>query len=310
MALSDYTDWVGDAWDWTKGAASDVGDWIGGKGGHGATYKPSNPYAKPPDSAWNYGEAGGGAANLAAEARARGDVYGLDFAQGFADQAFYDRGPQAVENYELAQREANADAEQQGSLQLAREAAMGNAPSEAAYMMQQGLDQGIAEQQSQVAGARGAGALALAQGNAGGNTAAMNQRAFTEAGRLRANEMAQARGLYGSLAQGYRGAAQNRLGMGNSLAQGNAQMNDAYKMGMGDLGVKYGALGSQYFGQEADIYRGQQASDLAREQAYLNAHLGADAGRLQQDRFNTERSDGLLKDAITFGGSTIYGASK
>lgn len=162
---------------------------------------------------------------------------GMGWAQGQASQ---NRGAQAIEDQILSDREAGMRyGDQLGALQLHREAAMGLAPSQAAYLMQSGLDRSLANQQSMAAGARGASAIAMAQGNAQANNAALQNQAFTNAAAMRAGEMAQARGAYGDLASGIRGQDLNRLGMGNQMSQFNAGLNDQYRLGMGQLGLGY-----------------------------------------------------------------------
>ena len=183
------------------------------------------------------------------------------------NQAYYDRGPQAQENQTLSDREASSRyGDQSGAIQLAREAAMGQAPSEAAYAMQAGLNQSNAQQQAMVGGARGAAGIAMAQGNAAGNVANNNQVAFNEAGRLRAQEMAGARGLYGGLSGQQREQDLNRLGQGNQMSQFNAGLNDQYRMGMlnASNNAQQGAAG--WYGQSQNPYNQQGQMDTATQQ--------------------------------------------
>lgn len=179
-----------------------------------------------------YGGYPGGAADMA-----NLGLRGMGWAQG---ESMRDRGATAVEDQELSDREAQSRyGDQAGSLMLAREAAMGQAPSQAAYLMQAGLDRSLANQQAMAGGARGAAGIALAQGNAQSNAAAVQNQAYTQAGAMRADEMAGARGLYGGLAGQQRQQDQNRLGMGNEMSRYNAGANDQYRMGMGQLGLGY-----------------------------------------------------------------------
>ena len=188
---------------------------------------------------------------------------GSAYAQG---QMQKERGPQAFEHQTLSDREAYARGyDQNGSIQLAREAAMGQAPSEAAYAMQAGLDRSQAANASQAGSARGAGAMALAGANASAAGAAMNQQAFTEAGRLRAQEMANARGLYGQLSAGQREQDLQRLGMGNQMSMGNAQMNDQYRLGMGQLGAQYSQAGQGWYNSAMDPQRAQLEADIQQQ---------------------------------------------
>jgi hypothetical protein len=80
---------------------------------------------------------------------------------------------------------------------LMQQAALGNAPSQAALQQQQGLQQSIAAQQAMAASARGGAGLAGAQFQASQNAAGLQNQAVNQAAQLRAQEMANARGQYG-----------------------------------------------------------------------------------------------------------------
>lgn len=150
-----------------------------------------------------------------------------------------------------ANEAASRNGDQAGALQLAREAAMGQAPSEAAYQLQSGLNQAMGAQQAQIGGARGAAAIAQAQSRGAGLTAGMQGQAFTEAGRLRAQEMAQARSQYGGLAGQQREQDIGRIGQ-----------DQQYRLGMGQLGIGYGNSAQGW-------YQGAQAPQQAQLQAGL-----------------------------------------
>ncbi|MDD5374474.1 hypothetical protein [Acidithiobacillus sp.] len=155
------------------------------------------------------------------------------------------RGPQAQENAGLANNEAGARyGHQNGAIGLAGSMARGNTPSQGAYQLQRGLDQGMAQQASMAGSARGGASLATAQSNQGYNNAAMQQNAFSAAGQLRASDMAQGRGLYGSLTTQQRQQDQERLGQANQMQQGNAARNDKFGLGMGNLANQFGELGN------------------------------------------------------------------
>ena len=244
---------------------------------------------------------------------------GQAFAQGQMQQG-QARGPTAYEDQFLSDQEQQArDYDQSGALQLDREAAMGNAPSAAAYQMQQGLNQGLANQQALAGSARGAAALAQAQGNAGANMANMQQGAFLGAGQLRAQEMAQARGAYGDLASQQRAQDQARLGQGNQMSQFNANANDQYALGMGQLGIGYGNLGNSlqgtaqgYFNTGAQIGEGnanRQVQTNQQNAENYNQAMGINAGIQQANadkaRENRDMAVGLIGKGIGIGGSAI-----
>lgn len=204
-----------------------------------------------------------------------------------------DRGPMANEAQWLSDQEYGArNGDQAGSLQLSREAAMGMAPSEAAFMMQQGLDKASAQQAAQAGGARGAAALAQAQGNAASNVANMQQQAFSNAGQLRANEMAQARAQYGQQAGQMRAQDQQRLQMGNQMSQYNAGLNDSYGIGMAGSAATFGQTGQGWYKGANDAYAQQGQLNNSYDQ------VGSGAYNAQQDRragINTRNAD--LKQA-------------
>ncbi len=188
------------------------------------------------DDAWS--QQGNNDAAQKAVQGAQGGAYGEMYGSGT-------RNPQAREDAGLAQNEMDSRyGHQNGAIGLAGSMAAGNAPSQGAYQLQRGLDQGMAQQASMAGSARGSASLSTAQSNQGYNNANMQQNAFSAAGQLRASDMAQGRGLYGSLTSQQRGQDQERLAQGNAMAQGNAARNDAYGLGMGNLGNQFGEVGN------------------------------------------------------------------
>lgn len=166
------------------------------------------------------------------------------YAQGAAQTGAGFTG--GAENGGLANTEANSRyGAQSGAIGLAGTMARGNTPSQAAYQLQSGLDQGSAQQAAMARGARGSAALATADANANANVSNMQQNAFSQAGILRANEMAAGRGLYGSLSGQQRDQDQQRLQQANDMAQFNAQQHDKYTVGMAGMATGYGQLNNQ-----------------------------------------------------------------
>ncbi len=133
--------------------------------------------------------------------------------------------------------------DQMGALQLQREAAMGQSPSAAAYQMQQGLDQSLANQQAMAGGARGAAGLALAGSNAMSNSANLQNNAFTNASALRAQEMQGARSGYGDLASNVRAQDQGIIGLSDQVGNNNANNVNGYRLGVGGVGASYAGAG-------------------------------------------------------------------
>jgi hypothetical protein len=259
-------------------------------------------------------------ANDKAQAASQG---GMDYATGQMKGA-QSRGPQATEDQYLSDQEAMArNGDEMGAMQLMRERAMGQAPSEAAYMMQQGLDRGLANQQAIAGSARGAAGLAQAQGNMAGNAANMEQGAFTAAGQLRAKEMADATNAYGNLAGQVRQQDQSRMGQADQVSQFNAGLNDQYALGMGSLGVQYGNLGvgqagidQGYWKTGADIGDANANRDMQAQQ--LNSqnwneaqgiNAGVAQGNSDKERENRDMWIELAGKGVGMGGS-IAGAGK
>lgn len=156
---------------------------------------------------------------------------------------------------------------QQGQLDpavaLARQAALGEAPSAAQAQLQAGVDQSIAAQMASAAsGGGGAAAVRGAQQQA----AVMQQQAANQAAALRAQEMAQARQLYGGLA-------------GQQAAQ--------------QIGALQGAAGLQLSADElsgaqrqaainAALSGSQAAAAQDLQQATVNAQQALEAQKLQE----------------------------
>lgn len=191
----------------------------------------------------------------------------------YRNQARTDRGPRAWENQELSNREAEARyGDQSGAMQLAREAAMGMAPSQAAYQLQAGLDRGLAQQSAMAGGARGSAGLAMASANQAAAGANMQNQAFTEAGRLRAQEMGDARQLYGGLAGQQRDQDMQRLQMGNQMSQFNAGLNDQYRLGMAGAANQAAQGGLGWYQASQNPYNQQLGADVEREKIAADSY--------------------------------------
>ena len=227
-----------------------------------------------------------GAANAMGQAK---------WAQG---QMQANRGPQAVENGMLANREAQAGGYQQDAVNMARQAALGNAPSVAARQMQAGMDQAVAGQASMAGSARGAAALAQASGNAQANVANVQNQTFNQAGQLRAQEMAQARGQYQAGTDAMRQAEQGRLQMGNQMGQFNANLNDQYKMGMGQLGLGYQNAAQGWNGQNLEVGKMQYGADMQAQQINADQHSQSQAINAGVSQANADRA-GDMRDKWT-----------
>lgn len=274
-----------------------------GKNKFNATYHQSDEafWGGDPNAAHNYYNTG-----------QRG-LAGSQANQAWAQAQARQVGPQAWEDQSLSNQEATSRGyHQEGALNLALKGALGNQPSEAAYMLQGGLDRAVAAQQAQLGGARGAAAMANAQGNAMGNTAALQNQAFTEAGRLRAQEIAGYSSMYGNLAGQQRAQDQNRLNMGNQMAQFNAGNNTQRQLGFGQLGLGYGQLGSQYYGQMGHGYDQQLAASNSYQQRQSEnwnqaqaINAGVAQSRSDQELANRNMWLGMAGSGAKYGSSFI-----
>ncbi len=154
-----------------------------------------------------------------------------------------------------------------GATGLARSMAEGQMPSAAAYQLQAGLNQGLAQQQSIGNSARGGAALATAQSNAQNNSAAMQQNAYSAAGQLRAQEMATGRGLYASLTDQTRGLSNDRLTQANDVTAGNGARADNFNLNMGGAAVGIGQVENRFNGQELNNDIRGHAPSVANDDA-------------------------------------------
>ncbi len=187
-------------------------------------------------------------------------------ADKFSSAAPY-RNPVTENNGYANQVAGGANGNQQGAIGLARSLAGGRGPSEAAYQLQSGLDQGLRQQTSIGRSARGGAALATAGSNAGYNRGAMQQNAFTQGGLLRSRDMAQGAGLYGTLAGQQRDQANARLGQATQLNQFNQTANDAYGLQMGGAQVGLGQVGMQASAADQSTYHKGMSPVIAQTNA-------------------------------------------
>lgn len=169
---------------------------------------------------------------------------------GSLASAYADRGPMATENAALAAREATTRGDQLGALGLNMKAAMGQAPSEARYQTELGMNQALANYASGAGAARGGAAMAGAQ-LAGGQQAGITAgEVGTQGGMARGEEIAKELAQYGTLAGQVRGQDLTRLGMANQMSQFNADLNDKWKLDQMGLAAGYGGLGVQQGAQD------------------------------------------------------------
>jgi len=247
----------------------------------------------------NLGGDPGAAERMAESARAGREQAGMggSWAMGQAIEG----GMQAQENPWLTDQESMSRGyDQAGSMDLMRQAAMGQAPSEAAYMLQSGLDKAANQQTALAGGARGAAALAGAQSGAAANTAALQSNAFSQAGQLRANEMAQARGAYNNAANTMRGQDQARIGQNSQMSQFNAGNTNQYRLGMGQLNNQYGQQQQGWFQNEMDPYKTQAGLDQNYEQLRGQNYNEAQGLNVGKNQANADRATQNRQDIMGF----------
>jgi hypothetical protein len=153
--------------------------------------------------------------------------------------------------------------------QLAR----GNTPSAAAYQLQAGLNQGLAQQRSMGVSARGGAALATAGADTGANTAALQQNAWTQGGMLRSQDMAAGRGMLGSALGQQQDQNNQQISEADSINQANASNRDTSALGFAGAGVGLGQVGNAQQQQNQGIYASGMnpvgAQDEANQQYQL-----------------------------------------
>jgi hypothetical protein len=161
------------------------------------------------------------------------------------------RGPQVTQDAGIAGQVANgANGNRAGAIELARQQAMGMAPSQGAYQLQAGLDLGSQQQAAQARGARGSAALATGTANANANVSNLQQNAFTGAGMLRSQDMANGRGMYNTLTGQARDQSGQVLGEANNVGVTNQQMNDNHGLNMGNASVGLGGVSNGFNGED------------------------------------------------------------
>lgn len=225
-----------------------------------------------------------------------------------------DRGPQAVENAVLSNREAATRGEQGKMLDLSMRAAMGQAPSEAAYNQKLAMNKigsGLAGMQGS---AKGLASLGSAQSVGGAQAGELAGEEAFKAGMGRSKEIGNAIGMYGSQAGQVRGQDLTRLGMSNQNNLFNTGLNNEWKVGNANLAAAQGGLGvsqdqmdQQWFGEymkPTDI-QFQLDQEMAAQEAGANLDTAAAAkAKDNQNRQNTQAVVG----GITQAGLTAVGS--
>lgn len=235
------------------------------------------------------------AANEAAMGRSLGNMTG-------------DRGNIYNENFGLNKQQQATRAQQIEALNLSRDAAMGRAPSEAAFQTRLGMNDVMARQSGAMGSARNLSALGGAQAIGSSMVGQSAGDLAMQGGLARSKEISDAIGMYGTQAGTVRDQDQARLGQNNQNAIFNAKANDAWKMGNGELLGKQGQLGVGYGGMdqewmtEADRGTNKQ---FENDQRMAAKEAGADAdavgAALAKNREDKENRRQLANGAVTTG---------
>ena len=195
----------------------------------------------------------------------------------------------AVENQGLVNNVAGgANGNQAGAVTLAQRLATGNGPSEAAYQLQHGLDQGVAQQRSMASSGRGFGALATGQAAGRENTANLQQNAFTQGGLLRSQDMTTGRGLLGTALSTQRDQDNAAIGQANDMSQFNATQADKNTLGMGQAGVALGDAGNAQNAQDLGYYNQGMNPVDAQSEADQAKQLWASQNQKQKAANNSQ----------------------
>lgn len=198
--------------------------------------------------------------------------------------------------YDQAMKQGQQSRAAQGdALSLQRNAAYGNAPSQAQILGRNMLDQSMDAQMSMAASARGGSlAQAAAQRQAANSMAAQQQQGVNQLSALRAQEMAQARGEYMAGASGMRGQDYGAAGLGLQKS-GQELQNEQFQRGLNQQGQQHYedmGLRAQEDQQQADMQAAQLDAANYQNQTHLDAH-------------SQDRETGLIASLAGAGGSVV-----
>lgn len=197
------------------------------------------------------------------------------------------------ENATLAGREADSRLQQGRALDVQRDAALGNAPSEAAYQTQIGMNDIAAGQGGAMGAARGLSALGGVQG-VGAQTAGLAAGNLAMQGGMgRSGEIGKAIGMYGSSAGDMRSGDLGRVNQTNQMALTGQKLNDDWKLGNAGLAAKQGQLGIAQ-GQMDDAYYNAGNEPAMRQLGYdqemnaIQAGANLDSASMKRAGANAE----------------------
>lgn len=213
-------------------------------------------------------------------------------------------------DYTAANQQRGLGMESRGSmadaLRLARDAAMGNGPSAAQAQLQQGTDAAARMAMAQAAGARGGMARAGAQRMGAMAASGAVQNAAAGAAALRAQEMNQARGMYGSFGQALASRDLQAQGLDANMGQFQAQMmqqgrnaNDSFAAALMGLGQRSSVQEQEAAQRARDMFNQNfmQSQQHKNNQDSIAAGLPSEAK--QQGLFWAGLGEGVLNGGLS-----------
>ncbi len=218
------------------------------------------------------------------------------------------RGPQSVENSALLGREAATRNGQIDALGMARSAALGGAPSTAAFQTKFGMNNILGGYAGNAGGARGLSALGGAQTGGAAMAGGMAGDLAAQGGMSRSKEIADAIGGYGGLAGQVRGQDLTRLGSSDQNNLFNAQANDSWKLGNANLAASQANLGNAQENTNLGWMNAEMAPEdkqFQYDQEMAAEEAGADAdkagGEIAASRESRDNTRNNVNAGITAG---------
>ncbi len=218
-----------------------------------------------------------------------------------------DRAP-IEQNGALLSREADARVQQGQSLDLQRDAAMGNAPSAAAAQTTMGMNDAMGGQAGASGAARGLSALSGVQGTGAQGMGMQGSSLALQGGMGRSQEMGQNIGMYGSSAGDMRSGDLGRLDASSKFAIAGQGINDDWKIGNANLAGKQGQLGAAlgtaddaWFGASQEPDKRQMA--MNQEMKAVQAGANTDAAQAARAAANAanDKNRAIAGGAVTAG---------
>jgi len=211
------------------------------------------------------------------------------------------------ENGRLSANEAYDRKQQLGVLDLNRQAALGQAPSAAGYQTKMAMNGLLGQNAAAMGSARGLSGLNGAQTMGSGMAGQQASDIAAQGGMARSKEIADAMGMYGSMAGNVRAQDLGRLQLNQQNAMTNAGLNNAYRVNSANLLASQGQLGNaQASTDQAWMDEWQKPIDQQfgydQEMAAMEAGADADATAAQ---IAAKRESAAHTRKLVQGGTTV-----